>query len=639
MAGRSGQATIDGVAPFALVQFGAFGGGVVSEFGYAFRNGRWFLPYANGVNDRSADPFTQRMTLTTRTDPRPPAVFDGTIPADPERYAVIRDTFRTFGDPDRLLAIYDRKDDHFLFYHAELPWPPPWTVRGLDFDGPGMIAHITDAALPGDRLINDLRLPPGGGSLTLTHTMVVNIHGPGNAPYPDAPYRIALGHRTVRTLELAGGDDAVTTGAGFVRQIATGGGDDTVTVRPGAGVQLIDLGPGANTLRVGPVQVGRVAAEGGNDVLVGGAGARLGAVNLGGGADRVTLTGDARIESLRLSGAAVLRLSDASVIETAVLDGASLDARLTGTARILTLRTAGGDHRIATAEGYLETYVNAGGVSALAIGAGGAGTVSVSGEGRLGLTAAGFVGTVQVSGPARAVLDFAAGVDQVRTGSGADRVTTGGAAFVGTLRTGEGDEVVTLGPGGAQFVDLGPGDDVLHLAPADGIVLIAAGGAGADTADFARAAGGVAIDLGLGGAAQAVGGGQVALTGFEHLAGTTRGDRLSGDGADNRLAGRAGHDRLSGGDGADTLAGGQGRDTLEGGTGPDLFLFARGDGTDRIVDFEPGLDRIALAGVTALAQIAFRAVEGGTRIAANGIVVFVDGIDPETLSDPGNFLF
>ncbi len=77
------------------------------------------------------------------------------------------------------------------------------------------------------------------------------------------------------------------------------------------------------------------------------------------------------------------------------------------------------------------------------------------------------------------------------------------------------------------------------------------------------------------------------------------GDTLDGGNGDDGLSGQGGGggDRLAGGEGADTLVGGEGSDVLVGGEGGDLFVFSVLDGlVDRVRDFAPGVDRIALDG-------------------------------------------
>jgi Ca2+-binding RTX toxin-like protein len=46
------------------------------------------------------------------------------------------------------------------------------------------------------------------------------------------------------------------------------------------------------------------------------------------------------------------------------------------------------------------------------------------------------------------------------------------------------------------------------------------------------------------------------------------------------------------------LSGGQGSDRLTGGQGADVFVFAASGGRDIVTDFELGLDRIRLEGIT-----------------------------------------
>ena len=94
---------------------------------------------------------------------------------------------------------------------------------------------------------------------------------------------------------------------------------------------------------------------------------------------------------------------------------------------------------------------------------------------------------------------------------------------------------------------------------------------------------------------------------------------------------------MSGGAGADILRGGEGDDRLSGGTLADTFVFTRGQGTDRLVDFQNGFDLLDLrafdfasvAAVTALAS----ASGFGLRIDVPGEgVIFVAGLTLATLT-------
>ncbi|WP_460431516.1 M10 family metallopeptidase C-terminal domain-containing protein, partial [Azotobacter salinestris] len=88
------------------------------------------------------------------------------------------------------------------------------------------------------------------------------------------------------------------------------------------------------------------------------------------------------------------------------------------------------------------------------------------------------------------------------------------------------------------------------------------------------------------------------------LEGSDDNDVLIGNNAPELILGEGGEDRLEGSAGNDILDGGAGRDSLSGGAGADLFrVSSREDSyrtasegsTDRILDFDPGEDRIDLS--------------------------------------------
>jgi serralysin len=76
--------------------------------------------------------------------------------------------------------------------------------------------------------------------------------------------------------------------------------------------------------------------------------------------------------------------------------------------------------------------------------------------------------------------------------------------------------------------------------------------------------------------------------GDDRLYGGAGNDILIGGAGNDKLYGGAGNDVLKGGAGKDYLAGGKGNDILTGGKGADTFYFAKGDGNDKITDFEAG---------------------------------------------------
>jgi Ca2+-binding RTX toxin-like protein len=68
----------------------------------------------------------------------------------------------------------------------------------------------------------------------------------------------------------------------------------------------------------------------------------------------------------------------------------------------------------------------------------------------------------------------------------------------------------------------------------------------------------------------------------------------TGNYRDNQITGNALDNRLDGSAGNDVIDGGQGTDVLIGGLGADVFAFTTAGNVDQIVDFDAGVDRIAL---------------------------------------------
>lgn len=89
--------------------------------------------------------------------------------------------------------------------------------------------------------------------------------------------------------------------------------------------------------------------------------------------------------------------------------------------------------------------------------------------------------------------------------------------------------------------------------------------------------------------------------GDDALLGEEGGDTLAGGAGGDWLFGGEGDDTLDGGDGADRLYGGEGDDVFTGGAGGDVFAIGPDAGTDRIVDFADGEDRIDLSSLEEIA--------------------------------------
>ena len=86
------------------------------------------------------------------------------------------------------------------------------------------------------------------------------------------------------------------------------------------------------------------------------------------------------------------------------------------------------------------------------------------------------------------------------------------------------------------------------------------------------------------------GGQDIVKGGFldDRLAGGEDDDMLFGRSGNDELDGGSGNDRILAGSGDDNIIGGTGDDVLFGGSGADTFIFAQGDGSDQIFDFNRG---------------------------------------------------
>jgi Ca2+-binding RTX toxin-like protein len=114
----------------------------------------------------------------------------------------------------------------------------------------------------------------------------------------------------------------------------------------------------------------------------------------------------------------------------------------------------------------------------------------------------------------------------------------------------------------------------------------------------------------------------------------------------------AGNDTFTGGelndyfvgyDGKDTLDGKAGSDVLTGGAGADTFIFATGDGHDKITDFTPGKDRINLsdlAGISSFSDLKshLKASHGDLLIQDHGNVLTLEHTHKSDLHS-GDFIF
>lgn len=184
-------------------------------------------------------------------------------------------------------------------------------------------------------------------------------------------------------------------------------------------------------------------------------------------------------------------------------------------------------------------------------------------------------------------------------------------------------EDVLIGGGNNDRLFGGPDNDWLQ---GDAGIDVLIGGMGADTLY-----GGEGADVLRGGADNDdLRGGN----GVDRLFGGGGADRHIGGDGDDFLRGGAGDDLLKGDAGQDRLIGDQGADRLFGGEGADVFIFASGDGVDRIDDFEMGLDRIRLSSTLWDGDLTGEQVFANFARADGGAVVFeFDGGERVTLAN------
>ena len=219
--------------------------------------------------------------------------------------------------------------------------------------------------------------------------------------------------------------------------------------------------------------------------------------------------------------------------------------------------------------------------------------------------------------------------DSLDGGEGDDRLT--GVYNGDTLRGGDGNDILSEAGRSSlgetvmgAVIDGGAGDDTLFQGSGNDVI---DGGTGFDTVSYGSLYGATIIDLNAGTASNSLDGSD-RLTGVEHIrtygvaiiTGTDAAETFEGQydnafdsspasffggGGDDTLLGGGGLDTLSGGDGNDRIAGYGRADTLTGGAGSDTFVYlAVSDSTneqganDVITDFQSGVDRIDLAGVS-----------------------------------------
>lgn len=170
----------------------------------------------------------------------------------------------------------------------------------------------------------------------------------------------------------------------------------------------------------------------------------------------------------------------------------------------------------------------------------------------------------------------------VLMGDGDDIFTSGQGTVKGDILAGGGNDIIAMQ--GANFegaIHGGAGDDTVTLASIH-TIYIENEGEGIDTV---RVDGSYTLGDNIE---------NVVLLGGNH-GGT-------GNALDNWIRGMNGVNILYGEAGNDVLDGGKGNDELTGDDGADVFVFKTGYGSDQIVDFEKGVDKIDLANFDGIAS-------------------------------------
>jgi ELWxxDGT repeat protein len=124
------------------------------------------------------------------------------------------------------------------------------------------------------------------------------------------------------------------------------------------------------------------------------------------------------------------------------------------------------------------------------------------------------------------------------------------------------------------------------------------------------------------------------LAGNDTLLGGNSNDNLVGGAGNDSLLGNNGGDRLTGGIGNDILDGGTGFDILTGNAGNDIFVLRDGNGSDSLVDFQRGSDKIGLAGDLEFEDLT---LAGNTIRSGNELLATLIGVNTNNLTE-ANFV-
>lgn len=115
------------------------------------------------------------------------------------------------------------------------------------------------------------------------------------------------------------------------------------------------------------------------------------------------------------------------------------------------------------------------------------------------------------------------------------------------------------------------------------------------------------------------------FNGADLISGGGGADRIYGDSGNDNIGGDAGADRLYGGRGSDAVFGGRGNDLLYGNSGADSFFFDRGDGTDRVKDYDDRFDSIVIdTGASRYSQLSVRQSGDDTIVRFSDVTIILE---------------
>lgn len=268
----------------------------------------------------------------------------------------------------------------------------------------------------------------------------------------------------------------------------------------------------------------------------------------------------------------------------------------------------------------------------------------------------------------RALIDYvlADGIENASLDNASGSASLGGNDAANEL-TGNNSGNTLSGGGGSDTLYSAAGNDLVLGGSGDDLIIGGSGlgrdkyngGAGIDTVKYTSAEAGIIVSL-AGGTAQSAKNdlakiGKDTLISVENVIAGDFGDVIEGSKAGNEIFGQAGADKISGLGGNDVLHGGAHRDVVKGGTGRDIiygdggndvlfgnggndtFVFAAGDGADRIRDFNIGQDLIQIDGAQFDDLIL---AKSGTAVTITwqDISIQVDNVKLAALNDIDNFL-